>query len=281
MLWQYLLPQHFLSRLVGYLGNCRIPWIKNCFIQWFIRRYQVDMNLAAEPDALHYATFNAFFTRALKPDLRAIAPGENTIVSPADGCISQLGKIQAGRIFQAKGFDFSLQTLVGGDEKIAAPFHEGSFATVYLAPKDYHRVHMPFAGKLREMFYIPGRLFSVNTQSAANIANLFARNERVVALFDTEQGEMAVILVGAMIVASIETVWAGLIAPSRERNIQHQRYIGSDIMLNKGDEMGRFQLGSTVILLFSSPHIQWDTALAAESTLIMGQRLGAFVPPSF
>jgi len=274
MLWQHLLPQHLLSRLVGYLAHCRTPWIKNSFIQWFIRRYQVDMRLAAEPDPLHYATFNAFFTRALTPDLRSIATGENTIVSPADGCISQIGKIQAGRIFQAKGFDFSLCGLLGGDEKIAAPFHEGSFATIYLAPKDYHRVHMPFAGKLREMFYIPGRLFSVNTQSAASIPNLFSRNERVVALFDTPQGEMAIILVGAMIVASIETVWAGLIAPSRERNIQHWRYVGSDIALNKGDEMGRFQLGSTVILLFSSPHVQWDTEITADSTLTMGQSLG-------
>ncbi len=275
MLWQHLLPQHLLSRLVGYLAHCKIAWIKNCFIQWFIRRYQVDMRLAAEPDPLHYDTFNSFFTRALKPDLRAIAAGENTIISPADGCISQIGKIKAGRIFQAKGFDFSLSGLLGGDEKIAAPFHEGSFATIYLSPKDYHRVHMPFPGKLREMFYIPGRLFSVNAQSAANIPNLFSRNERVVALFDTPHGDMAVILVGAMIVASIETVWAGLIAPVRERKIQHWRYVGADIALEKGDEMGRFQLGSTVILLFASPHVTWETAAATESTLVMGQNLGS------
>lgn len=274
MLWQYLLPQHLLSRLVGYLAHCQIVWVKNAFIQWFVRRYQVDMHLAAEPDPLHYGTFNAFFTRALKPGIRTIVEGENSIASPADGCVSQIGRIKAGRIFQAKGFDFDLRELLGGSEKVAASFYEGSFATIYLAPKDYHRVHMPFAGKLREMYYIPGRLFSVNAQSAANIPNLFARNERVVALFDTSKGEMAVVLVGAMIVASIETVWAGLVAPSRENKIQHWRYDGVDTTLRKGEEMGRFQLGSTVIVLFASPDVWWDPSIVANSMLLMGQNLG-------
>jgi phosphatidylserine decarboxylase len=276
MYWQHFLPQHLLSRLVGFLAHCRIAWVKNSFIQWFIWRYQVDMRLAEEPNPRKYATFNDFFTRALKPDLRAIAPDENSIASPADGAISQIGRVVAGRIFQAKGFDFDVRALVGGDEKIAASFQAGSFATIYLAPKDYHRVHMPYPGTLREMFYVPGRLFSVNTKSTAHIPHLFARNERVVALFDTPHGEMAVILVGAMIVASIETVWAGLIAPSRSRDIQHSRYVGSDITLKKGDEMGRFQLGSTVIILFSSPQVQWDKTVVAENTLTLGQKLGTF-----
>jgi phosphatidylserine decarboxylase len=274
MYWQYLLPQHLLSRAVGYVAHCRIAWIKNSFIQWFIRRYQVDMREALEQDPLQYATFNAFFTRALHPDLRTIAEGAHTIASPADGAISQIGKIRAGRIFQAKGFDFDLCRLLGGDEKIAAPFHAGSFATIYLAPKDYHRVHMPCAGKLREMFYIPGQLFSVNTQSAARIPNLFARNERVVALFDTPHGEMAMVLVGAMIVASIETTWAGLIAPARQRTTQHWRYTGAEIAFEKGDEMGRFQLGSTVLVLFASPHVRWNKQIQADSVLMMGQELG-------
>jgi phosphatidylserine decarboxylase len=275
MLWQHLLPQHLISRLIGWLAHTRIPWLKNPFIHWFIKRYQVDMRLAAEADPANYATFNAFFTRALKPGIRPIAEGENNIISPADGCISQIGHVSAGRIVQAKGFDFSLDDLVGGNAKIAEPFAQGSFTTIYLSPKDYHRVHMPLTGKLREMIYVPGRLFSVNTASAACIPNLFARNERLVALFDTPKGEMAVILVGALIVASIETIWSGLIAPSRAPQIQHQRYLDSELTLHKGDEMGRFQLGSTVILLFSSK-VQWDTTVVAGSPLIMGQSLGVY-----
>jgi len=273
MLWQHFLPHHLLSRLVGVLAHSRISWIKNTFITWFIKRYQVNMSLAAEPNPRNYPTFNDFFTRALKPNIRPIAPGENVIISPADGAISQLGNIHQGKIFQAKGFDFSLNQLLGGDETLAAPFSNGSFATIYLAPKDYHRVHMPLAGKLREMIYIPGELFSVNTQSAASIPNLFARNERVVALFDTPQGEMALVLVGAMIVASIETVWAGLIAPSRIKKIQHWRYAADEISLEKGAETGRFQLGSTVVALFSSV-VAWEEQLKAGSLLSMGESLG-------
>lgn len=274
MLWQHLLPQHLISRLVGWLAHSRIPLIKNNFIQWFIKRYSVDMRLAADPDPFHYPTFNAFFVRTLKADIRPIATGENTISSPADGCISQIGKIEAGRIFQAKGFYFNANELLGGDENISRPFSQGSFATLYLAPKDYHRVHMPCDGTLREMLYIPGRLFSVNDASAAAIPRLFARNERVVALFDTPMGDMAMVLVGAMIVASIETIWAGLIAPSREQSIQRWRYTDSKITLRKGDEMGRFQLGSTVIMLFASSHIQWDSHIMPNSPLLMGQALG-------
>lgn len=278
MLWQYLLPQHLISRAVGWLAYCRIPWIKNGFILWFIKRYSVNMRLAAESDPLKYATFNAFFTRALKANIRPIATGENIVVSPADGCTSQLGKIEAGRIFQAKGFYFDVCELLGGDKNLAIPFSHGSFATIYLAPKDYHRVHMPCDGKLREMLYVPGQLFSVNNKSAENIPRLFSRNERVVALFDTPMGEMALVLVGAIIVASIETIWAGLIAPSRTQKIQRWSYEDSKITLKKGDEMGRFQLGSTVVMLFASPHIQWDGS--PDAPLVMGQALGIDQPLS-
>lgn len=274
MLWQYLLPHHLISRTVGWLAHCRISWIKNTFICWFIKRYEVNMQLAAEPNPLNYTTFNSFFTRALKSDIRPIAAGKNIITSPADGCISQIGKIEKGRIFQAKGFYFSTHELLGGDENLATPFYHGSFATVYLAPKDYHRVHMPCDGKLREMRYVPGQLFSVNTQSASNIPRLFSRNERVVALFDTAMGEMAMVLVGAMIVASIETTWAGLIVPSREKKIQHWHYTNSNITLKKGEEMGRFQLGSTVIMLFASRHVQWNNQIVSNHPLLMGQALG-------
>lgn len=273
-LWQYLLPQHTLSRILGVLANCPMAWVKNTLIQWFIRRYAVDMQLAIETDPCKYPTFNAFFTRALKTGVRPIAAGHNSITSPADGCISQLGAIHTGRIFQAKGFDFSTRELLGGDATTAAGFEHGSFATIYLAPKDYHRVHMPVTGKLREMIYIPGQLFSVNSQSAASIVNLFARNERVVALFDTALGEMALVLVGALIVASIETTWAGLIAPNRNRNIQRWRYPDKNITLNQGDEMGRFRLGSTVVMLFSSSAIAWDSSALPGDPLIMGQSLG-------
>ncbi len=275
MIWQHILPQHLLSHWVGKLAHCRIAWVKNAFIRWFIKRYSVDMRLALEPDPLRYPQFNAFFTRALKPDARLICAGEKNIASPADGCISQLGDIKAGRIFQAKGFDFSAVELLGGDTTHAQPFAQGQFATIYLAPKDYHRVHMPITGKLIEMVYIPGRLFSVNMASVATIPNVFARNERVVALFDTAMGKMAVVMVGAMIVASIETVWNGLVAPSRTREVQRSQYDGAEIILNKGDELGRFQLGSTVVLLFA-PEVHWDPQLQAGSLLGMGQRLGTW-----
>lgn len=273
MIWQYLLPQHGLSRLVGWLAHCRIFWIKHTFILWFIRRYQVDMSLAVETNPSKYPHFNAFFTRALKPDVRPIAVGEHNIVSPADGTISQIGTIEAGRIFQAKGFHFNVQELLGGNKELAAIFQQGSFSTIYLAPKDYHRVHMPLDGRLEKMAYIPGQLFSVNKPTTEHIPRLFARNERVVVLFKTAVGHMAMVLVGAMIVASIETTWAGLVAPAKDLRIAWKEYPNNLISLRKGDEMGRFQLGSTVILLFSTP-VQWGDAIQSNSALRMGQSLG-------
>lgn len=276
ILSQYLLPHHLLSRLAGCIAECRQPWLKDTFTQWFARRYQVDMSEALVEDLTAYEHFNAFFTRALKEGARPLAEAENAVLCPADGAISQLGPIEHGRLFQAKGHDFSLTALLGGDAERAAPFMGGQFATVYLSPKDYHRVHMPLTGTLREMVYIPGRLFSVNQTTVENVPGLFARNERVACLFDTERGPMAVVLVGAMIVASIETVWAGLVTPPR-RELKTLRYDAAarePITLEKGAELGRFKLGSTAIVLFGPQQMSWSADLVAGSSVRMGQQLG-------
>ncbi len=273
--FQYVLPHHTLSRLIGHFAECQTPWFKNRLIAWFIKRYQVNMSEAqfAEPSA--YRHFNDFFTRALKPDARTLDTTVNAVLSPADGAISQLGTIEHGRIFQAKGHSFSLLELLGGDSQRAAPFMGGSFATVYLSPKDYHRVHMPLTGTLREMIYIPGRLFSVNQTTAGAVPELFARNERVACIFDTERGPMAVVLVGAMIVASIETVWAGLITPPLRqlRCFDYSDESRQPITLAKGEELGRFKLGSTAIILFADNHVIWNSELTETSPVEMGQRL--------
>lgn len=272
---QYMLPHHTLSRLIGRLAECQSPWFKNRLIAWFIKRYQVDMSEAQLEDPSAYLHFNDFFTRALKPDVRVFDSGDKAVLSPADGAISQLGEIEHGRIFQAKGHSFSLLELLGGDAERASPFMGGSFSTVYLSPKDYHRVHMPLTGILREMVYIPGRLFSVNQTTAENVPELFARNERVACIFDTEHGPMAVVLVGAMVVASIETVWAGHITPPLRslRSYDYSQAATQPITLEKGAEMGRFKLGSTAIILFGPDHVTWDNALQAADSVQVGQRI--------
>ncbi len=272
---QYVLPHHTLSRLIGRLAECESTWFKNRLITWFIKRYNVNMSEARLEDPSAYRHFNDFFTRELKAGARPLDTSEKSVLSPADGAISQLGAIEHGRIFQAKGHSFSLLELLGGNTERAAPFMGGSFSTVYLSPKDYHRVHMPLTGILREMVYIPGRLFSVNQTTAEHVPELFARNERVACIFDTEQGPMAVVLVGAMIVASIETVWEGVITPPLR---QLRRFDYSDagrqtITLEKGAELGRFKLGSTAIILFAENHVAWDSQLAETSPVKMGQRL--------
>lgn len=274
MLIQYLLPQHMLSRLAGFIANCRITWFKNWLIDDFIRRYQVDMSEAQEPNPHHYYSFNNFFTRALKPEARPIVQEQAAIACPVDGSISQIGLICENTLIQAKGFDYDLQQLLGGSAEHAKLFQNGHFTTLYLAPKDYHRIHMPIAGQLREMIYVPGQLFSVSPATANSIPKLFARNERVIALFDTAAGPMAMILVGAMLVASISTVWAGLIAPARGKQIRSWQYHDQNIELNRGDEMGHFQLGSTVIVLFAHDHIAWTDNLQTEQTVRLGQLLG-------
>lgn len=272
---QHLIPQHGLSRAAGWLASTDNALVKNTFIKWFVKRYKVDMSLAAEENPLAYACFNDFFTRALKPGARPIDSAADSIVCPADGAISQLGNIVDGRIFQAKGQDYTTLELLGGDETLAAEFAGGTFATVYLSPRDYHRVHMPYGGKLRSMVSIPGELFSVNTVTAENVPRLFARNERAVAIFDTDIGPMAVVLVGAMIVAGIETVWDGQIAPFASREIATSLYPYQNIQLNKGDEMGRFKLGSTAVILFAENKMRWDEKFSAGTPTRMGEKMGA------
>ena len=271
---QYLTPQHLLSRVIGKLASCNKPWLKDNLIKLFIDRYQVDMSIAENPDPKSYSCFNDFFTRPLAQGQRPIAEGEQTIACPADGAVSQIGKIELGRVMQAKGQDYSLLELIGGDSDLAAQFQEGNFATIYLSPKDYHRVHMPFTGTLKTMIHVPGDLFSVNDTTAANVPRLFARNERVVCIFETTVGPMAVILVGAMIVASIETVWAGQVTPVNKQIRQWNYNNQEPITLNKGDELGRFKLGSTAIVLFGKDTANWSETLAAKDPVLMGQAMG-------
>jgi phosphatidylserine decarboxylase len=260
--------------MAGWLGETSISWIKNPFTNWFVQQYGVNMSEAIVEDPTAYKSFNDFFTRALKDGARPIDSEDSSIVSPADGAISQLGDIKNGRIFQAKGQDFSLTELLGGDLDIAKPFMGGKFATVYLSPKDYHRVHMPMNGKLKSMIHVPGDLFSVNTTTAENVPRLFARNERTVCIFDTDIGPMAVVLVGAMIVASIETVWAGQTTPLK-REIKTTHYPQNDkIELQKGEEMGRFKLGSTAVVLFAKDAMSWDEDYQAGSATVMGKKFG-------
>ncbi len=273
---QYLLPGHLLSRLMQ--GLTRIRWapFRVSFTDWFVTRFQVDMDEALEPDPHAYEHFNAFFTRALKPEARTVVDGPYDIACPVDGAVSQAGAIEDGRLLQAKGHDFGLLQLLGGSEKRAAPFQGGSFATLYLSPRDYHRIHMPLDGTLREMVHIPGRLFSVNAVTARMVPGLFARNERVVALFDTAAGPMAMILVGAVFVGSIETVWSGVVTPPAGRVVRRWRYDNTDtpVQLTRGEEMGRFNMGSTVIVLFGPQALDWSESIRPEAAVRMGQRLG-------
>jgi len=266
---QYPLPHHLLSRLVGRLADCRTPWLKNALVRRFIRQFKVDMSEAANPDPTAYATFNDFFTRELKADARPLGEG---VLSPADGRLSQFGPLTAGQLLQAKGHRFSAMDLLGGDGEAARRYLGGSFATVYLSPSDYHRVHMPVAGTLTEMVYVPGRLFSVNAATTEHVPNLFARNERLVCHFDTEQGPMVMVLVGAMIVAAIETVWAGQITPLPRGGVQRIRF-DTPVHLERGAEMGRFKLGSTVVMALSEP-VAFAEGIEPGAKVRMGQSLG-------
>lgn len=258
---QYVTPKHLLSRLVGKLAEAEMGSVTTFFIKTFIKQYNVDMTEALYEDPTHYRSFNAFFTRPLKPDARSIDDNDNVLIHAVDGTVSQFGDINSDSIFQAKGHDFSLTTLLGGKPEIAAPFKNGKFATIYLAPRDYHRIHMPVEGTLTDMIYVPGELFSVNPLTAQNIPGLFARNERVVALFDTPVGKMAMVLVGATIVASIETVWSGTVTPPAGKNVQHWSYEKDSeaaVKLEKGAELGRFKLGSTIVVCFEKDMIEFE-----------------------
>ena len=273
---QYVTPQLAVSRLAGRLADMdSTPAIKNRVVRWFIKHYGVDMSEALEPDPTAYPSFNVFFTRALKPGLRPVDERPSALVCPVDGAISQLGSITDDRIFQAKGQSFSLNELLGGDKERAREFEDGEFATIYLSPKDYHRIHMPMAGTLREMTYVPGKLFSVNPTTAAQVPNLFARNERVACIFDTDAGPMAMVLVGAMIVGSMETTWAGVVAPGGgDVSTSSYRQLANPIRFEKGEEMGRFRLGSTVIIVMPKGKVSWENNQKAEKTVRLGEALG-------
>lgn len=269
---QHCVPQHSLSRLTGWLAESEIPWLKDFLIRLFSRFFNINIAEAVPADYEKYPSFNAFFTRQLKPGARPIAAGEQVIVSPADGSISEIGSIDKQRVLQAKGQYYNLTALLGGNTVLADEFANGAFATVYLSPSDYHRVHMPFAGTLRKTIYVPGKLFSVNQTTADNVEGLFARNERLVCIFDTAHGPMALILVGAMIVAGIETVWDGQIAPNDIQAIKTDTT--HSIALDKGEEMGRFKLGSTAIVLFPANTVSWNNMLSNGSTIRLGESLG-------
>ncbi len=268
---QYLIPQHFLSSLMYKLTRCTQPLIKDTFIRRFIDLYKVDMSLAEQPDPAEYDCFNAFFTRSLKPEARPFADDENSLLCPVDGAVSQVGPITNGRLIQAKGMDYSLLELLAADTDMAAEFSAGEFSTLYLSPRDYHRIHMPVDATLRKMIYVPGKLFGVNQLTARVVDGLFARNERVIALFDTELGPMAMILVGAIFVGSMETVWEGMITPCKQSQIRVWDYADKDIRLKRGEEMGRFNMGSTVIMLFPEDSMRWDESIQAEADIRMGQ----------
>ncbi|MBU0500718.1 MAG: phosphatidylserine decarboxylase [Gammaproteobacteria bacterium] len=270
-----LLPHHLLSRGMRWLTRCEWAPLKDWVIRRFIRLFRIDLEQAAEPDPSAYPSINAFFTRTLKADARPLC-AEGQVALPADGKISAFGTINQGRLIQAKGMDYSLADLVGGDPAIARLFEDGTFATIYLSPRDYHRVHMPLSGKLRQMSHVPGRLFSVNAATARTLPRLFTRNERVVCLFDTEAGPMAVILVGAIFVGCMDTLWAGTIAPADLRT-SSWHYGGAEqaVTLEKGAEMGRFNMGSTVILLFGKDALAWHERIEVGLEVRMGEALGS------
>lgn len=281
ILFQYLLPQHLLSRLVGKFAQSRR--LRKPLIRAFIKRYKVDLSQAKVQDVAEFENFNAFFTRELREGARPLSEVPGAIVSPADGAVSQLGNIADGRLLQAKGRHYSCESLLANDSTMANLFNEGKFATIYLSPRDYHRVHMPFAGVLQKTIYVPGKLFSVNQTTVESVPNLFARNERLICLFQTELGPMAVILVGAMIVAGIDTVWAGQVCPTAGvREVREADYSDQApaIELAKGAELGRFRLGSTAIILFGHGVMEFEPSLEATSPVTMGQLLGQVKTPA-
>lgn len=268
----YALPHRLLSSAARALAYSERPWLKQWLIDAVIRQFGVDMSEAAQPDPKAYASFNHFFTRALKPGARVPDPDPDALLMPADGHISQCGPIEDGRIFQAKGQSFTAAELLG-DEAAAAPFAQGAFATVYLSPRDYHRVHMPWTGTLRETVHVPGRLFSVGPDAVRHVPRLFARNERLVCHFDTDFGPMAVVMVGALLVSGVETVWGGVEIPPYGHAIHRKDYRGRGVVLGRFEEMARFNYGSTVIVLLPAGVAELAAGLGAEAPVRLGQRL--------
>jgi phosphatidylserine decarboxylase len=256
------------------LTRSQVVWFKNAFIRFISWKFKVDINEAASASLDDYPSFNAFFTRQLRDGIRPIAEGESVVASPVDGAISQLGPISQGRIIQAKGHDYSVVELLGGDDVLAKQFEQGQFATIYLSPRDYHRIHMPLSGKLTAMRYVPGKLFSVNQRTARAVPGLFARNERVVTVFETAYGPLVQVLVGAIFVGSMETVWAGQITPPYGKAIQDWQYQGNQaLMLNKGEEMGRFNMGSTVVLLLPPGMPAFDSRWQSGKPIKLGEAM--------
>ena len=271
---QYLLPKQALTRLAGRLAAAEAGTLTTSVIRWFVGRYGVDMNEAAEPDIAAYKSFNEFFTRPLKAGARPLADAD--FLCPVDGAISQFGAIERDQIFQAKGHSYSTTALLGGDRELAARFENGQFATLYLSPRDYHRIHMPCAGRLTRMIHVPGALFSVNPTTARGVPGLFARNERVVCIFEGEHGPFALVLVGATIVGSMATVWQGTINPPRPGVVREWRYDGdTTVNLEKGQEMGRFLLGSTVVMAFPRNCLQFNPDWAPARAIRMGEAMGS------
>ena len=277
---QYLLPKQALTRFAGTVASARRGGMPTQIIRRFVARYGVDMNEAAEPDISAYASFNDFFTRALKPGVRPLARAD--LVCPVDGAISQFGVIERDQLLQAKGHRYSTTALIGGDPELAARFEHGHFATLYLSPKDYHRIHMPCAGRLLRMIYVPGALFSVNPTTARGVPGLFARNERVVCVFEADHGPLVLVLVGATIVGSMATVWHGVVNPPRSKRLREWRYDGPDdqrIELAQGDEMGRFLLGSTVVLLMPNGALRFNAEWVPGREIRLGEAMADWSSP--
>jgi phosphatidylserine decarboxylase len=266
---QYLLPKQALTVFAGVVAGARGGAATTALIRWFVKRYGVNMAEAANPDIASYTSFNEFFTRALRPGARPLAQAD--WLCPVDGAISQFGAIDAGRIFQAKGHDYSTTALLGGDTALAAHFHGGHFATLYLSPRDYHRIHMPRAGRLLRMVHVPGELFSVNPTTARGVPGLFARNERVVCVFDGDTGPWVLVLVGATVVGSMATVWHGVVNPPRPGSLREWSYNDQAIDLPQGAEMGRFLLGSTVVLLLPAGPLRFNPAWAPGGAIRLGE----------
>lgn len=272
VLLQYALPKHAITALAGKLASANAGKLTTSVIAWFVKRYQVNMAEAEQPDIQHYATFNDFFTRPLKQDARPLTSAD--FICPVDGAISQFGNIESNQIFQAKGHHYSTGTLLAGDNNAAAQYENGHFATLYLSPRDYHRIHMPCSGKLLRMTYVPGDLFSVNPSTAQGVPNLFARNERVICEFEAAFGKFVLVLVGATIVGSMATVWHGIINPPRSKKIRTWDYSEQNITLKQGEEMGRFLLGSTVVMLFPSNTLSFNSLWKAEKPIKLGEMMG-------
>ena len=268
---QYLMPKLAMTRLAGRIASAEWGALTTWVIEGFISRYKVNMSEAVHEDPAHYKSFNEFFTRPLKEGVRHLA--SSSWVCPVDGAISQCGAIELDQIFQAKGHQYSTRALVGGDAALAAQFQNGQFATLYLSPRDYHRIHMPIAGRLLRMIHVPGDLFSVNPTTARGVPGLFARNERVVCEFETAQGPMVLVLVGATIVGSMATVWHGQVNPPRPGIVREWHYDTQNVLLQKGEEMGRFLLGSTVVMLFQQNSIAFPTDWLSTRPLQMGEAM--------